>query len=78
MTTVLALIVGLVVGLFAGVQMQRRLRAERNVARMQRDLAEQDRDQALNNNVRVLDEHRLALAIQKHPAGSRVPKQDQR
>lgn len=77
MTTILALLVGIACGLWLDRERTGRIRAERNLARLQRDRAEQDRDQALSNNVRVLDPHRLALAVQKHPAGSRLPQQQQ-
>jgi uncharacterized membrane-anchored protein YhcB (DUF1043 family) len=77
-TVVFALLVGVALGFYTDRQTQRRIRAERNLARLERDRNAQDRDQALNNNVRVLDPHRLALAVQKHPAGSRLPRQDRR
>lgn len=55
MSTVFAFLIGSGAGLWLGVEMQRRVRAERNLARLQRDLAEQDRDQALRGNIVVFD-----------------------
>lgn len=78
MNAVLALVVGVCLGLYVDRQTVRRLRAERTLARLERDRAEQDRDQALGNNVHVIDPKRLALAVEKHPAGNRLPRQGER
>lgn len=67
MTVILAFLVGNAAGVFAGVQVQRRVRAERNLARLQRDLAEQDRDQALRGAVVAFDPKMRAM--RQHPAG---------
>lgn len=74
--TILSFLIGACAGLWLGAEMQRRVRAERNLARLQRDVAEQDRDQALRGHVIAFDP--TLRSMHKHPAGSRLPRQEQR
>jgi hypothetical protein len=74
--TILSFLIGGVAAFLFTREHTRRLHAERNLARLERDRAEQDRDQALRGNVLVFDATQRSKAV--HPAGSRLPQQDRR